>query len=94
MPRFSIELLATDRTTSARRGRLNTAHGPVDTPVFMPVGTRATVKGMPTPMLDELGAQIVLANAYREKFGGDHIDDVRAALAAYEERIGWKRRRP
>jgi chorismate synthase len=37
---------------------------------------------------------IVLASAYREKFGGDHIDDVRAALAAYEERIGWKRRRP
>ena len=37
---------------------------------------------------------IVLASAYREKFGGDHVDDVRAALAAYEERIGWKRRRP
>ena len=35
---------------------------------------------------------IVLAGAYREKFGGDHIDDTRAALAAYEERIGWKRR--
>jgi chorismate synthase len=37
---------------------------------------------------------IVLASAYREKFGGDHIEDVKAALAAYEERIGWKRRRP
>jgi chorismate synthase len=36
----------------------------------------------------------VLAAAYREKFGGDHLDDVRAALAAYEARIGWKRRRP
>jgi chorismate synthase len=35
---------------------------------------------------------IVLAGAYREKFGGDHIDDVRAAVAAYEQRIGWKRR--
>jgi chorismate synthase len=35
---------------------------------------------------------IVLASAYREKFGGDHVDDVRAALAAYEERIGWRRR--
>ncbi len=35
---------------------------------------------------------IVLASAYREKFGGDHIDDVRAALTAYEQRIGWKRR--
>ncbi|HYH88254.1 MAG TPA: chorismate synthase [Solirubrobacteraceae bacterium] len=37
---------------------------------------------------------IVLAKAYREKFGGDHVDDARAAVAAYEERIGWKRRRP
>jgi chorismate synthase len=37
---------------------------------------------------------IVLAAAYREKFGGDHINDVRSALAAYEQRIGWKRRRP
>jgi len=37
---------------------------------------------------------VVLAGAYRDKFGGDHLDDVRAALAAYEERIGWKRRRP
>ncbi len=34
---------------------------------------------------------IVLASAYREKFGGDHIDDARAALAAYEQRVGWKR---
>jgi len=36
---------------------------------------------------------IVLADAYRAKFGGDHIDDVRAAVAAYEQRIGWKPRR-
>jgi chorismate synthase len=36
---------------------------------------------------------LVLAGAYREKFGGDHIDDVRAALRSYEERIGWKRAR-
>jgi chorismate synthase len=35
---------------------------------------------------------IVLAGAYRDKFGGDHVDDTRAAVAAYEERIGWKRR--
>jgi chorismate synthase len=35
---------------------------------------------------------LVLAAAYREKFGGDHIDDVRAAVAAYEQRIGWRRR--
>jgi chorismate synthase len=34
---------------------------------------------------------VVLADAYRRKFGGDHIDDVRAAVRAYEERIGWRR---
>jgi chorismate synthase len=34
---------------------------------------------------------LVLASAYRDKFGGDHIDDVRAAVAAYTERIGWRR---
>ena len=34
---------------------------------------------------------LVLASAYREKFGGDHIDDTVAALRAYEERIGWRR---
>jgi chorismate synthase len=34
----------------------------------------------------------VLADAYRTKFGGDHIDDVKAALSAYEDRIGWRRR--
>ena len=39
----------------------------------------------------EAMAALVLAGAYREKFGGDHIDDVRAALSAYKERIGWRR---
>ncbi len=34
---------------------------------------------------------LVIAGAYRDKFGGDHIDDMRAALAAYEQRIGWRR---
>jgi chorismate synthase len=34
---------------------------------------------------------LTLAGAYREKFGGDHIDDVRAAIEAYRERIGWRR---
>ena len=42
-------------------------------------------------VVGEAMVALVLANAYREKFGGDHIDDVRAAFAAYRERIGWKR---
>ena len=57
-------LINTDSTTAARRGTLTTAHGTVQTPVFMPVGTRGTVKGMTPEHLGSLGAQIVLANTY------------------------------
>jgi queuine tRNA-ribosyltransferase len=49
---------------SARRGRLITPHGEVETPVFMPVGTLATVKGVPQDVLEELGVQILLGNTY------------------------------
>jgi len=48
----------------ARRGRLETAHGPVETPIFMPVGTQATVKTLAPPELREIGARFVLANTY------------------------------
>ena len=48
----------------ARRGRLTTAHGTVETPVFMPVGTAATVKGMTSGAVARTGAEIVLANTY------------------------------
>ena len=51
--------------TGARAGLLHTAHGTVETPVFMPVGTQATVKGLtPRQLLEELGARIILANTY------------------------------
>jgi len=49
---------------SARAGKLHTAHGDVETPVFMPVGTLATVKGVPQETLEELGVKILLANTY------------------------------
>jgi queuine tRNA-ribosyltransferase len=61
-PAFAFELLATDG--AARRGRLHTAHGTVETPAFMPVGTQATVKAMTPEMLLATGAEIVLANTY------------------------------
>ena len=48
----------------ARVGRMVTPHGEVETPVFMPVGTQATVKGVPQQMLEELGVQILLNNTY------------------------------
>lgn len=49
---------------SCRRGTLNTPHGPVETPVFMPVGTQATVKGISQDILEGLGTQILLGNTY------------------------------
>lgn len=49
---------------SARAGRLVTPHGEVETPVFMPVGTLASVKGVPQDVLEELGVQILLGNTY------------------------------
>jgi queuine tRNA-ribosyltransferase len=49
---------------SARAGKLITPHGEIETPVFMPVGTLATVKGVPQDLLEELGVQILLANTY------------------------------
>jgi len=50
--------------TRARRGRLHTAHGVVNTPMFMPVATQGTVKGITPAQLTEVGAQIILSNAY------------------------------
>jgi queuine tRNA-ribosyltransferase len=61
---FDYTIKARDTATSARRGTLETPHGRVETPVFMPVGTRATVKGVTTPQLADIGAQVLLANAY------------------------------
>jgi len=53
-----------DKNSKARLGKLTTAHGALDTPVFMPVGTHATIKGLMFKDVQEAGAQIVLANAY------------------------------
>jgi queuine tRNA-ribosyltransferase len=57
-------LLKTDPATSARRGRLSTLHGAIETPVFMPVGTQGTVKAVAPSQLRDLGAQIILSNTY------------------------------
>ena len=58
------ELLKKDSTSMARLGKLHTAHGDVDTPIFMPVGTRATVKAMSPRELEEENVQIILGNTY------------------------------
>jgi queuine tRNA-ribosyltransferase len=61
---FAFDLLATDHATSARRGRVTTSRGTVETPVFMPVGTQATVKTLRPEEVAATGAQIILSNTY------------------------------
>ena len=61
-PTFSFRVLHTDG--AARRGEMTTAHGVVQTPAFMPVGTRGAVKGMTPRDLREVGAEIILGNTY------------------------------
>ncbi len=64
IPTVSIDFEIHATRENGRRGTLSTAHGPVETPVFMPVGTGATVKGVPQDILEELGVQILLGNTY------------------------------
>ena len=59
-----FQLLKTDTLTAARRGRLYTRHGVIETPIFMPVGTQGTVKSLTPAHLHEIGAQIILGNTY------------------------------
>ena len=59
---FNFKLISQDK--NARLGKLTTAHGTIDTPIFMPVGTAATVKAMHLKDVEEAGAQIILANTY------------------------------
>ena len=79
---MSIEFKIEATSGRARAGKLITPHGEIETPVFMPVGTLATVKGVPQDLLEELGVQILLGNTYHlylrpgveqvRKFGGLH----------------------
>lgn len=61
---LTFETVAKCSTTKARVAVLTLPHGPVDTPVFMPVGTQGTMKGVLPDQLEELGCQIMLNNTY------------------------------
>ncbi|AKJ64062.1 tRNA guanosine(34) transglycosylase Tgt [Kiritimatiella glycovorans] len=82
-----FEVRARDAETDARCGVLQTAHGPVHTPVFMPVGTQATVKGMTPRELEELRIEIILGNTYHlsERPGAEVIERL-GGLHAF---MGW-----
>jgi queuine tRNA-ribosyltransferase len=79
---MSIEFHIEARSGAARAARLLTPHGEIETPVFMPVGTAATVKAVPQDVLEDLGVQILLGNTYHlylrpgvgtvRQFGGLH----------------------
>ena len=64
MANFQFHLDHTDLGSQARAGRFETPHGVVETPAFMPVGTRGTVKGVYTNQMRDAGAQMILANTY------------------------------
>ena len=61
---IKFELLKESKDSKARLGKLHTPHGVIETPIFMPVGTRATVKTMTPEEVKDLGAQIILSNTY------------------------------
>ena len=79
---LKFDILKTDPASHARRGTLTLNHGVVQTPIFMPVGTYGTVKGVTPTSLEDMGAQIILGNTFHlwmrpglavmEKFGGLH----------------------
>ena len=64
MTSITYELIKKDEATGARAGVLHTPHGSFSTPIFMPVGTQATVKAVSPDELKELGAGIILSNTY------------------------------
>jgi len=82
-----FELLATDG--AARAGRLTTAHGIVETPIFMPIGTHAAVKALGPDDLRAAGAQIVLANTYHLFLRPGH--DLVRELGGLHRFMGWDR---
>jgi len=84
---FRFELNAIDPESGARAGRWHTPHGAVETPAFMPVGTRGTVKGVLTSQLRDVGAQMILANTYHLALRPG--EDVVRELGGLHQLMNW-----
>lgn len=89
MPALTYELIKTEKHTGARLGRVTTPHGSFETPIFMPVGTLATVKGLSPEELKDLGAEIILSNTY-------HLwlrpgDDIVKETGGLHQFMNWNR---
>jgi queuine tRNA-ribosyltransferase len=82
-----VSFTVTASDGEARAGVLRTAHGDVPTPAFMPVGTKGTVKGIDPVRLRELGATIVLGNAYHLHFRPG--EEAIAGLGGLHRFMGW-----
>src|SRR5947209_20340902 len=82
---IQFQVLHTD--SAARLGRLHTPHGIVETPIFMPVGTQATVKGLTPQQLRDVGARFVLGNTYHLALRPG--DELIAALGGLHHFMAW-----
>lgn len=89
MAAVTYELIKKDSRTKARRGRVNTPHGPIETPVFMPVGTAGTVKAMKPEEVRDIGAQIILGNTYHLYLRPGH--EVVKAAGGLHKFMNWER---
>jgi queuine tRNA-ribosyltransferase len=85
---FSFEVAKTD-PTGARRGCLRTPHGTLETPFFMPVGTQASVKALTQEALEDLGAEIILANTYHLYLRPGH--ELVRKLGGLHQFMSWPR---
>ena len=84
---FEYKLIAQCPETGARAGEFTTPHGVIKTPVFMPVGTQATVKAMTPPELEGMGAQIILGNTYHLHMRPG--EDIVAEAGGLHRFMGW-----
>lgn len=89
MSAIKYELIKKDKKTGARLGRLHTPHGIIETPIFMPVGTQATVKSMSPEELKEMHAQIILSNTYHLFIRPGH--DIVKEAGGLHQFMNWDR---
>jgi len=86
---FQFKLEKQGKDTKGRLGTINTIHGDIRTPIFMPVGTQATVKAMTPEELKEIGAEIILGNTYHLMLKPGHETIQR--LGGLHKFMGWDR---
>ncbi|HJW72292.1 MAG TPA: tRNA guanosine(34) transglycosylase Tgt [Geothrix sp.] len=84
---FSFQLESSAGAAPSRAGHFHTAHGPVETPAFMPVGTQGTVKGITPAQLAEIGPQVILGNTYH--LGLRPGDALVAQMGGLHRFMGW-----